>query len=146
MKCPNCNNNNINTNDKFCTNCGTKLDEIKESQEETKHNNNDFNNSSGDNTISLVLGIISCITSFIPIISLPLAIASLILGVNYKKETNSKSSGLILGIIGTVLTIIFIIIYMTIFIFIIDTINDEYNEHYDFPITERYYNDIVDHF
>lgn len=133
MRCRNCN-SSIEIDDKFCVNCGIELNE------ENKILDSEIacsNINSQNNTISLILGIMSCVFSIITVISLPLSIVSIILGINYKRETNNRSIGLILGIIGITLTIIFIIIYLILGFTVLNIISNPVEEQYNYPTIEK---------
>ena len=126
MYCKDCG-NKLNPSDKYCTRCGSNLNNIE--------NNNEINNSSFKETnISLVFGITACIFLFIPLFSIPLAITAIILGIiNRKKQ---KITGLILGIISIILTIIeFILIIIFINSVVIKGI---------FPHIEETFNNIIE--
>ena len=97
MYCTNCG-NEMKEDEQYCTSCGMPRN-VKEQPIKT---------SSGIRTTSLVLGIIACFLSFIPILSIPLAIASIITGIAAKKEDNKLSIGVILGFISIIITIILI--------------------------------------
>lgn len=100
MKCPNCGNTNDNPNNKFCTFCGTKLDndEQNTNQEQTEQNvqniqstvnsnqnvinNNQTNNVKNDTTTFLVIGIIMAFCC-----SMPFGAGVILLNeLKYKKE------------------------------------------------------------
>ena len=104
MYCTNCG-NKINKNEKYCTNCGQICNKKNEENidktltEPTVENDN----------IPTILGIIACVFFWIPLISIPLAVTSIIIGINQKKITNKTSTGTILGIVSLILTTIAII-------------------------------------
>lgn len=134
MYCKYCGSKLMN-NAKFCTNCGnnTEIEEVKTEIVENKVNN------TGSETAALVLGIISLILFFIPVIGLILGIISLILGSNYKKKTG-KSVGFALGLAGTILNVVFtLFILLIVFIALVDTAdNDYYKNNNRYYHTERY--------
>lgn len=109
----------------YCKNCGTKLKEEENfcpncGYQTTKPTTN---NPKKEN-IPLILGIIACIFFWIPIISLPLAIISIILGINYKKETGKKTIGTILGIISIILSIIEIVLVVLFCLFLVNKVEE----------------------
>lgn len=96
MKCPNCGNTNENQNNKFCTYCGTKLDNneqnlIKEQPQNNPINQNTVNNNQNINsnvqnnnntTTFLIIGIIMAMCC-----SMPFGAGVILLNeLKYKKE------------------------------------------------------------
>ena len=96
MKCPNCGNTNENLNNKFCTYCGTKLDNnesnvIQEQPQNNPINQNTVNNNQNINsnvqnnnntTTFLVIGIIMAMCC-----SMPFGAGVILLNeLKYKKE------------------------------------------------------------
>lgn len=125
MKCIYCG-ANIEKEDNFCNTCGSKIEinnyhNISSSANEKKNSNG---------TVSLVLGIIACVFFYVPFFSIPLGIVSIVLGVNHKKETGSKTAGTILGIISLILTTI-VITLLTLFIVWAVNLETEDNYHND---------------
>lgn len=143
MYCQNCGKKQEN-NENFCTNCGTKYrktENLKNISEETQVSSSEKSSSPQVRTTSFpIIGIIALIFFWIPIISIPLAIISIVTGNKYEKETNKKTVGKILGIISLILSIIEIIL-ITCFIFfliswgdeseVIEELEDEFYKYYD---------------
>ena len=136
MYCMNCG-KKVNKEENYCTYCGTPL------KEQTKDELNEMNNNETKKTsTSTILGILSCVFILAPIISLPLAIISIIVGINERKKENNTSTGLVLGIISLVLTLIMSVILILLISFAtrtisktiergnIDNIIDNYSEYY----------------
>lgn len=137
MYCPNCG-NKIKEETTYCTYCGAKLKKESINKEDNKTQSSRNNNS---NT-PLIIGIIACITFWLPVVSIPLAIISIVTGKNYQKETGKNTAGPILGITSLVLTIIEIIIIAISMIFFIDFIKEEIeNETEEIPNIEDRYED-----
>ena len=130
MYCVKCG-NKIGKNDKFCTKCGNSVLEDKTNKVEVTSNN------SNNDSLSIILGVISLVTFWIPIVGIVCAIIAIISGKKYKKSTNKSSSGAVLGIVGLVLSILTIL--FMIFIFFIafltvskkDTIEDNVHKYID---------------
>lgn len=103
MYCPKCGEKN-NEGVKFCSKCGAEL---------TKEVKDEKIKKEGLGTASTVLGIISLILSFtciifVPIvISLPLSILGLVLGIVNVAKKGKKFSGIILNSISTIISCIF---------------------------------------
>ena len=97
MYCPKCGNQN-EENVKFCSKCGASLTEEKK----------EVKNKEGLGKASLVIGIISLILSFtciilIPIIiSLPLSILGLVLGIVNVAKKGKKFAGIILNVLAII--------------------------------------------
>lgn len=145
MYCPNCG-NKIKEETTYCTNCGVKL-----KKETTNHETTQANLSRNNNgNTALILGIIACVTFWLPVLSIPLAIISIITGKNNQKETGKSTVGPILGIISLVLTTIEIIIIVISMIFFVDFVREEIeNEAEEYPIIDRYedyFNDTTESF
>lgn len=145
MYCPNCG-NKIKEGTTYCTNCGAKLKKETTNHETTRTNPSRNNNG---NT-ALILGIIACVTFWLPVLSIPLAIISIITGKNNQKATGKSTVGPILGIISLVLTTIEIIIIVISMIFFVDFVREEIeNEAEEYPIIDRYedyFNDTTESF
>jgi ABC-type microcin C transport system permease subunit YejB len=133
MKCQNCN-SSVNKDDKYCFNCGTKIEVIE--QIEPVDNKN-------SQPISFWLGLLAIILFWIPAISIALGIISIVLECCHKKENSNRMSALVPGIIAIILSFIFSIIILVLFLF--SYVNDdEYDDEYDydwFDIRDNYNND-----
>ena len=123
MHCSNCG-NEIKNDEKFCSSCGTP---IKKEQSE------------GLGIASMVLGIISLVFCiFLNILTLPLSLTGLILGIVNKAKKGKRISGIILNSISIILSIVIFIFIIFLGITIIgsvfsdpdirDRINNFYNE------------------
>lgn len=135
MYCTNCGNQN-QAGEKYCTNCGMQLNN-QNNMAKNKAKTNDVE------IIALTLGIISFIFMWLPLIAIPSAIISIVLGRKNKKETGKNSVGSILGIIGLIFSIIEIIVIIFLYVSIQGYINNLFqeiattNNHYE----EYYYED-----
>ena len=136
MYCIKCG-NELKNEEKYCTNCGEPC-----KQEETINNTPQTSNSN-NKTLSIVLGILSCILFYIPFISIPFAIANIITGISSKKEEKKFPTVILLGIISIILSIL-IIVLIIFFIAVAsdhieefdddyqkDNIIDKYNDYYN---------------
>ena len=148
MYCKNCG-NKLNENEKFCSNCGMTIESnLNNSKLPNMNDNSNNSNISNMNTnsninnyqqqinsvsgkankwktISMVLGIIAIVLSFIfYFYTLPLSIIGLIFGIKAKKEDTKNSIGFIVNIVAIAITII-----MTIIVFVIDLPNNETNNY-----------------
>lgn len=92
MYCKKCG-NFVDKNDIFCGYCGKKLVE----------------ESSGDNDVSLIFGIVSIVSVFVPFVSVPLAIASIVLGKRGKGK-GGGSNGIAVAIISLIISILYLIL------------------------------------
>lgn len=119
----------LNQEQKFCTNCGTKIEnEINSSVENNVYQqtnsfqqqdvneqyvvSNNTKESKWKNTTSLVIGIISLILVFIfQILTIPLSIVGLVFGIISVKENKRNKVGLILNIISLGLAIPILLLY-----------------------------------
>lgn len=119
MYCIKCG-NELKKEEKYCTNCGTPCEQeeiIENNPQTTKTNTN-------DTTISIVLGILSCLFFFIPFISIPLAIVSIITGINNQKEEKKFPLVILLGITSIILSILAIALIIFLVAFTADHIED----------------------
>ncbi len=118
MYCSNCGKKQKN-DERYCTNCGVEYQ---------KEGDNNVKKSNSQGNISLVMGIIACVFFWIPVLSLPFAIVSIILGNKYKKETNEKSAGIILGVISIILSVLEIIILIFATVFFVNWLDEGIDE------------------
>lgn len=141
MYCSNCG-NKLKEKDSYCTNCGIKIETENQKYDQAKQENQTKVTKNNNGNTSLILGIISCIIFWLPYVSIPLAIISIILGKNYKKETGSKATGSILGMISLILSIIEIILIVVCMLFFIDYTNNQWDweEAIEESIIEKYHN------
>lgn len=127
-ECPNCK-AKVDQNSKFCTNCGTSLNEVEKKEEvkveATAQSTNNAPKGEGLGTASMILGIISLVLSFVtwlvfPIILLVLTIlVGLILGIVNLAQGGKKFAGLILNGISIVTGVAsFVIVYVFVFTFL----------------------------
>lgn len=114
MYCRNCG-NKLKEEENFCRKCGTPRNQKEPSKEVSQTNSKN---------ISLVTGIIACFFCWFPIIAIPLAIISIIVGKQYKKETDTKTVGPLLGIISLILSILIIVLSVLGILFFINLIED----------------------
>lgn len=120
MKCSNCN-NEIKTNDKFCKECGCKINKRNVS----------------DN--SIIFGIFAILTFFIPVISIPLAIIGISCANSYIRETGNKSGGKALNIISLIFSIITTVFVVLLVVFAVNLFkSDKFNQ-----IIDRIDNNII---
>ena len=137
--CSNCG-NKLKEKDSYCTNCGAKIKkEYQEPRKDAMETQSKVTKNNNGNT-SLVLGVISFLIFWIPYLSIPLAIISIILGKKYKKETGLKATGSILGMISLILSIIEIILIVVCMLFFIDYTNNhkDWEESIEESIIEKY--------
>ena len=130
MYCVKCG-NKLNKNDKFCTKCGNSVVDNYNIQINNNKNNND--------NLSIILGIISLVTFWMPIVSIVCAIIAIVSGKKYKNSTNNSSSGVVLGVFGlvlSILTILFIIFMLMLAIFAVD--NGEVIENKVHEYTDKF--------
>jgi len=114
MYCKNCG-NNLNQGEKFCTNCGTRIDNIQ-NQQGSINNINTQIKSSWKNTVALVIGIISLVLVFIfQIFTIPLSIVGIVFGILSLKNNKKHFVGLILNIASLVLAVPILIFYSFVF-------------------------------
>ena len=137
----------------YCTNCGNKLPEKAKYCNlcgTATEKNFSISNQSNNNNLSLILGIVSCILFTVPLISIPLAIASIIIGIQ-KKESNKTSIGIVLGIISILLTAVSIILITLLLTFVKDNsrkiiddfeINNFIDEYHDWIEPKEQISDI----
>ena len=92
-------------------------------------------------TISLVLGILALLTIGKPLISIILAIVSIIIGRKYRKETGNNTVGPLLGIIGIILSILVVVIFIFYIFFMAEGFIENIKTEYSKIIEENdYYN------
>lgn len=109
MYCESCGKKRHN-NEKFCTNCGKSYpQEGSNYYSEEKKINNINNQSQSTSDATIILGVISLVFFFIPILSIPLAIASLIIGIKNKQRLSNLLPAVI-SLIIMALAIIFIVV------------------------------------
>lgn len=108
MYCGRCG-NYVGNSSKFCGYCGALL-------------NNDRNNSN----ISLILGIAAIIMLSVPFVSIPMAIASIVMG---KRNKDSGKSGIVLGIVSLVISVIYMVLIIGFCIFAVIRINYYFNDY-----------------
>ena len=134
MYCKNCG-NQMKEGEQYCTKCGASLNQQTVIE---------MNNSTNINTVSIVLGILAIILFLIPIISIPLAIASIITGITSKKENKKIPIGIILGFISIIMTVLAIIaLFSFMFIFIKEEAREIRNDFQTNDITEDYYHEYI---
>lgn len=128
MKCKKCG-KDINCEELFCGNCGTKIDNcgLENTQNETFSNFNEITfgnqkleqinvqykgNTTNSNKalISLILGVVSVLLSIIfNIFIIPVAIAGLVLGIVEENKNGKKIAGIVLNSVAIILSIFTII-------------------------------------
>ena len=131
MYCPNCGKDN--SGNKFCSNCGTLLNNSNSNIETTKAN--DYKN------ISLVLGIVCLIMSFsVNVICLIPGIISIVFALKYKKESGKFGVGFGLSLGGMIFSIvIFLLVFFFFFIFSYNVKNRiEESYDYNYGVSEFY--------
>lgn len=114
---------------KFCGNCGCEV---------VNDNGNHNVNSEGKSNVSIILGIIAIMMLWLPFVCIPLAIASIVIGVKNKKYDN-RNTGIILGVVSLVLSIIYIIVIVGFTFFVFNIAKDEFDDIWDW--TEDYFED-----
>ncbi len=129
MYCTNCG-NKINDSEKYCPYCGEPVLKEESIKKETSTNNSN---------ISTILGILSCVFFMVPLVSIPLAIISIVTGINQKKKSNKFVVGILLGIISIILTVVIVSLTVWAFVYAIDNINDTKDNDYQID-------DIIDNF
>ncbi len=122
MHCPNCG-ELVKKDNYFCENCGYEL----------KKRENITTNTSDSSTL---LGVLSCLFTIFPLLSMPLAIISIVTSVKNNKEEKKSRPGLILGIISLIISTALIIISIIIFL-LIKNINYKVIDDYK---PEEYFN------
>ena len=75
----------------------------------------------------------------VPLVSIPLAIISIVTGINQKKKSNKFVVGILLGIISIILTVVIVSLTVWAFVYAIDNINDTKDNDYQID-------DIIDNF
>lgn len=108
MYCTNCGNRNHN-GDCYCTNCGMSILEEKSQKVANCENQNEIGWRA---ILPFVFGLISFFLCWIPFVSIPLAIAGILLAITYKKKNGYKVASLILNIVGMILAIIVFFLVM----------------------------------
>jgi len=95
----------------YCKNCGTENE--KETKYCVKCGKELSKKSEGLGTASMIIGIISIVLSFIiTVITLPLSITGLVLGIVNKAKGGKKISGIILNAISIFLSIALVFVYL----------------------------------
>ena len=129
MYCTNCG-HELGKDEIYCTNCGFLCKDSSESS------NSNISSSNSSFDLSMIFGILSCVLVWIPVISVPLAVVSLVIGINSRRETKKFSVGIVLGIISLVLTVLLILL-LVFFINVIAT-EVEFDDDYQKDIIEYY--------
>lgn len=96
MYCTNCG-KKVNSGNRYCTNCGKEINHYSE---------NGVSRGEKRTSYSLILGIFSIICLPYPVISVPLAILSIIFYFQAKKNHQKENMGIILGILSLIITIL----------------------------------------
>ena len=143
MYCPNCGAKN-DKNSKFCSSCGTTLEEKKETKkEEVKSTDTSITidnrpvqivqpERDGKGIASIILGSISIFFQFLPI-----PIIGLVLGLK-TKDKSTKTPGIVLNAIGLFLSIVVtIIIVFSIIAITIAVDNGDFDDDDDYPVIEE---------
>lgn len=141
MFCSNCGTEN-KKDTKFCVNCGKELK--KETKKEVVNNTNNKDESLG--TASMVIGIISLILTFlINLLTLPLSITGLVLGIVNKAKGGKKVSGIVLNAISIGLSfMVFFFIMILGFSFIGQVFDRVFNSPYVKEEINELYDDLKD--
>lgn len=101
MICKKCGANNNETT-KFCTQCGSPLESSKEKK-------------SALGTVSLVIGVIAVILSFIlNVFMIPLAITGIVVGACCKEKTKKKVVGIILNSVSIFISLVMVFIILVV--------------------------------
>lgn len=112
-------------------------------------NGNNQNENNNIALISMILGILSVVLCWIPIVGLVLGIIALVLsikGLNQAKYTNKGKgfsiAGLSCGIVGIFLNLIYSFVWLLAFIAVKVTVNElndlDYNPSYEYRYNNRY--------
>lgn len=128
MYCTNCG-NKTKEGEIYCSNCGTIIH--KETVESFNENQPSNSSVPSKNNSSLIVGIFACVSFWFPIIAIPLAIISIVLGKKQKETSADKSIGVTLGTISLILSIITMVLIIIFFIFIIKWAEDLPDEEYN---------------
>ena len=125
MYCTNCG-NKLKPEQNYCTNCGTATkDRVYAQPNNFNSSNATFHQKENNNgTVSLVLGILTLLFFSQPLISIALAIISIIIGKKYQKETGNKTAGPLLATIGLILSILIIIVIVLYMIFVVEAVTE----------------------
>ena len=115
--------NNLNANDKFCKNCGGKVEVVEQKKEEPKTVEPAFNvNTQNTQTqikteklkglkiASLVLGIISLVFFILNILMLPLEIVGIVLAIVYMVKNKKFCAGIVLNIIALLISVLIFVL------------------------------------
>lgn len=109
MKCERCG-TVVTENEQYCHGCGNQIVRSANSLNNNQYMNSQPSNNESESklgTISLIIGIIAMVASFRwPLLGLILSIVGLVLASKYKKQTNKKTPGKVLNIIGLILSIL----------------------------------------
>lgn len=118
--CENCG-DKVSTDDKFCSKCGKvqKIDVNKEKPKNIKVTKT--SSSEGLGVVSMVLGIISFVFSFIiNLFIVPVALIGLTLGIVNKASGGKKVSGIVLNLISIFISITVFIIWIVLLVYAVD--------------------------
>lgn len=129
--CSSCGHKN-NEKDKFCQNCGKEIkviekEEVKEGKKEEKIENKPIKQvDDSSETISLIFGILSLFTGFLP------SILGMAFGSKYRKTHHEYGSGYIISLITLLikLSVVSFMITTAIFIFGVFRFNQESIEEF----------------
>lgn len=110
MYCEKCG-NKLNQDCQYCQVCGSTIEE-----KSNKFNKNNVEKKPTD-TLPIILSIISILTIWSPIVSIPCAILGIINGKKYQKENNKKSSSIIISVTSIILSIIIILLLLIFLIY-----------------------------
>ena len=136
MYCKNCG-NKCNEGEKYCTVCGNPIES----------NIQNTNNSKNQNDYPIIFGILACILFAVPLVSVPLAIISIVTGINQRKEEKNATIGIILGIISILLSIIIIIGIILLVTFAVNKVDNVIDDFQINDILDEYRNqEIIDNF
>lgn len=120
MQCRNCG-KVLNQGEKFCNNCGEKVENetsfaFENDSNQINSNINNIAKSDNKRDISKIIGIISLVLVFIfQIFTIPLSIVGLVFGIKSFKQDRNNKTGMILNIISLGLVIPIFILYSKIF-------------------------------
>lgn len=140
MYCVKCG-NKIKKDDKYCTKCGNDVlgDKVQVTSNNMVSNSND--------NLSIILGVISLVTFWTPIVGIVCAIIAIVSGKKYKNTTNKSSSGFVLGLVGLILSILTMLLIIFIFFVAALVVSDkdksssnvhEYIDRYDDKYGDTY--------